>query len=81
MNRRLAIFDLAHRHGLEPERVRDLQALQERASDPRAEARALARGVAIAAAALIGLGIILWIAANWPALGRVAKFALLQSGS
>ena len=38
----------------------------------------LQRGVAVLAAALGGLGLVLWIAANWDALGRLGHFALLQ---
>jgi uncharacterized membrane protein len=36
------------------------------------------RLTAMAAAALGGLGVILWIAANWETLGRFGRFALLQ---
>jgi uncharacterized membrane protein len=39
---------------------------------------ALPRLTALVAAALVGLGIILWIAANWDTLGRSGRFALLQ---
>ncbi len=39
----------------------------------------LVRGVALLAAALLGLGVVMWIAANWQAMGRVGHFALLQS--
>ena len=36
------------------------------------------RGIAILGAALGGLGVVMWIAANWETLGRVGHFALLQ---
>jgi uncharacterized membrane protein len=39
----------------------------------------LPRGLAALAAALLGLGIVFWIAANWDGLGRTGRFALLQA--
>lgn len=39
----------------------------------------LPRGVAILAAALVGMGVVMWIAANWDTWGRVGHFALLQA--
>ncbi len=79
MNRRLAIFELAQCHGLTPVQVRGLIALREPAADSHTEANALLRATGIAAAALVGLGIVLWIAANWAEIGRTGKFALLQA--
>jgi uncharacterized membrane protein len=38
----------------------------------------LQRGVAVLAAALGGLGLVVWIAANWDSVGRLGHFALLQ---
>lgn len=38
----------------------------------------LPRGVAVLAAALGGLGVVMWMAANWASMGRVGHFALLQ---
>lgn len=38
----------------------------------------LPRGVAVLAAALGGLGVVMWIAANWASMGRIGHFALLQ---
>ena len=43
-------------------------------ADPRA-----LRGLATAAAGLTGFGLVLWIAANWDALGRSGQFSLLQA--
>ena len=45
---------------------------------PRALPVWLPRGVAVLAAALGGLGVVMWIAANWASVGRVGHFALLQ---
>ena len=39
----------------------------------------LPRGVAVLAAALGGLGLVMWIAANWETLGRLGRFGLLQA--
>lgn len=37
------------------------------------------RGLAVASAGLTGFGLVLWIAANWDALGRTGQFTLLQA--
>ncbi len=47
-------------------------------SEPAALARWLPRGLAVLAAALLGFGLVMWIAANWETLGRAARFALLM---
>ena len=39
----------------------------------------LPKGMGLMAAALAGLGLILWVAANWNDLGRMGRFAVLQS--
>jgi uncharacterized membrane protein len=46
--------------------------------EPPALSRRLPLGIAVLAAALGGLGLIFWIAANWDTLGRSGRFALLQ---
>ncbi len=48
------------------------------AAEPADLALWLPRGVAVLAAALGGLGVVMWIAANWESMGRVGHFALLQ---
>ena len=45
---------------------------------PAALAYWLPRGVGVLAAALGGLGVVMWIAANWASMGRAGHFALLQ---
>lgn len=47
-------------------------------SEPQGLQRNVPLGMAILAAALGGLGIIFWIAANWESLSRLGRFALLQ---
>ena len=49
------------------------------ASEPAALARWLPRGLAVLAAALLGFGLVMWIAANWETLGRFGRFALLMA--
>lgn len=39
----------------------------------------LGRGLAVLAALLLGAGLIFWVAANWPHLGRAFKLHLLQA--
>ncbi len=48
------------------------------AAEPADLALWLPRGVAVPAAAPGGLGVVMWIAANWESMGRVGHFALLQ---
>jgi uncharacterized membrane protein len=46
--------------------------------EPPALSQRLPLGIAVLAAALGGMGLIFWIAANWDTLGRTGRFALLQ---
>ena len=39
----------------------------------------LARGTAMLAAALMGLGVIFWVAANWDTLSHLGRFGLLEA--
>src|SRR5690606_20369814 len=62
--------------------ARGTQRLQQLAGfdeEPAALRERGALGVAVLGAALGGLGIVFWIAANWASLGRFGRFALLQS--
>ena len=47
-------------------------------SQPSALPLWLPRAVAVLAATLGGLGVVMWIAANWAFMGRIGHFALLQ---
>jgi uncharacterized membrane protein len=78
MSTRLALFDLARRHGLAPAAVHALLRDAGLEDQPADLARQLWRGIAVLAASLVGLGVILWLAANWDTLGRTGRFALLQ---
>ena len=78
MDLRLALYELAAQHQLDATATKKLQTLAGLNSEPARLAYWLPRGVAVLAAALSGLGIIFWIAANWDTLGRFGRFALLQ---
>lgn len=78
MGLRLSVYELTAQHGLSPEQARDLWRLAALDEEPPGTALWLTRLIAVLAAALLGLGLILWLAANWSDLGRMTKFALLE---
>jgi len=78
MNRQLAVYEMLFSFDLEPDQGPILEELAGLRTEPLALADRLARVVAIGAAALLGLGLIMWLAANWPDLARASKFALLE---
>ncbi len=78
MDKRLALHELAARHDLDAGGTKRLAELGGLHGEPAALAQRLPRGLAVLAAALIGLGLVCWIAANWGELGRAGRFALLQ---
>ena len=78
MNARLALYELAHQQRID---ARATQSLLETAGldeEPEALDHWFWPAIAIVGAALVGLGVILWLAANWETLGRMGRFALLQ---
>ncbi len=79
MDIRLALFHLARRHALDTAQTAQLQRLAGLDAMPAGLAHWLPRGVAVLGAALGGLGLIFWIAANWDDFGRFGRFALLQA--
>ncbi len=79
MNLRWALHALADTHGLDAAGRRRLLEMGGMASEPAQLARWLPRGLAVVAAALVGLGVVMWIAANWDTLGRMGRFALLMA--
>jgi uncharacterized membrane protein len=78
MDLRLALYDLAARHKLDARAADSLEQLAGFERQPADLAWWLPRVIAVLAAALGGLGVIFWIAANWETLGRFGRFALLQ---
>jgi len=75
---RLALYRLADEHRLDARAAARLQALSGLGDEPGTLSRRLPLGLAVLAAALLGLGLIFWIAANWATLGRFGRFAVLQ---
>lgn len=78
MDLRLALYRLAAEQGLDAAATARLEALAGFDAEPPALKRWLPLGMAALAAALLGLGLIFWIAANWETLGRFGRFAVLQ---
>ena len=78
MDLRLAVYQLASGNQLDAAQTRQLQELAGFQREPRSLAYWLPRGVAVLAAALLGMGLIFWVAANWEDLGRTGRFALIQ---
>ena len=76
---RQAWLELASGHGLDAPSRQRLLALAEFDAEPAALKFWLPRGLGIVGAALGGLGVIFWVAANWGSLGRLAQMALLQA--
>jgi uncharacterized membrane protein len=79
MDLRLAVYEWSSRHRLDVRARSELQRLAGLDAEPPGIARWLPRVLAILAAALLGLALILWIAANWSELGRAGRFTLLQA--
>ena len=79
MDLRHALYELSARYRLDPGTSRQLHALAGLNDEPTGLARWLPRGVAVLGAALVGLGIVFWVAAHWASMGRMERFALLQS--
>ena len=79
MDLRLAVYQLAASNQLDAAQTRQLQDLAGFRREPRSLAYWLPRGVAVLAAALLGMGLIFWVAANWEDLGRTGRFALIQA--
>jgi uncharacterized membrane protein len=78
LNKRLAILQLAARHHLTALQRTELWELAGFDKEPAHLASWTQRGLALLAAALGGLALICWIAANWGAMGRTGHFVLLQ---
>ncbi len=79
MNIREALHELADTHRLDAAERRRLLALAGVGHEPTALARGLPLALAALAAALIGLGVVMWVAANWQTFGRMGRFGLLMA--
>ncbi len=78
-DRRSTALALAARHGLDAAGSQRLLALATPPGPDDAALQRMWRGVAAGAAALAGLGVLLWVAANWADFGRTGRFAILQA--
>lgn len=78
MNVRLSLYELARRYDVGAGAMRPLFSAAELDEEPEALKRWLWPAIAVTGAALVGLGLILWLAANWDTLGRMGRFGLLQ---
>jgi hypothetical protein len=78
MNLRPLLHELVRQHGLDRKAAVQLFALAGFEREPAVLKTRLWPVVALLGAALGGLGIVLWIAANWESMGRMQRFALLQ---
>ncbi len=78
MNPRLLAYQLARAHRLGRDGTTRLLTLAGIGVEPATAGLWFWRVVAVLGAALGGLGLILWLAANWDTLGRAGRFALLQ---
>ncbi|SEL53226.1 Predicted membrane protein [Roseateles sp. YR242] len=79
MNLHEQLYQWTARSGLDARSASRLWALSGAGQPPADLWTLLRRGAGALAAALIGFGVILWVAANWDTLGRPTRFALLQA--
>jgi uncharacterized membrane protein len=78
LSTRLALLEFAARRHLDAATFASLAQLAGIQAQPQQLLARLQRGLALLAAALGGLGIIFWVAANWNTFGRPVQFGLLQ---
>jgi uncharacterized membrane protein len=79
MDLRQTLYDTAAPHALGAAATSQLEAWAGLHDAPPAAARRVAQGLAVSAAALLGLGLVFWVAAHWDTLGRFGRLALLQA--
>ena len=79
MDIRTALFAWREQHRLDARATARLEQLAGLRGEPASLARRLPAGVMVLGVALLGLGVILWIAANWDTLPRAGRFGLLQA--
>lgn len=79
MDPRPALHELAELHALSPAAAARLHQLADFGPEPPHLNRTVPLGLGMLGAALGGLGIVFWVAANWDTLSRFGKFSLLQA--
>lgn len=80
MSTRLQLFQLSANYQLDKQSAQALHRLAGLDAQPAGLHSLVLRGTLLLAAALAGLGLLMWMAANWPDLGRAGRFGLLQTG-
>lgn len=78
MNLRMGLYNVALEHRLDAAATTRLEDSAGLGTPPPGLALRMAQGLAVLAAALVGLGLVFWVAAHWDTLGRMGRFALLQ---
>lgn len=78
LNTRLALLELAAKHDLDAGKLASLWRIARFGEEPAQLIYWAKRGLAMVGAALGGLGLLFWVAANWGSLSRTGHFALLQ---
>lgn len=79
MDVREGLTALSERYALDDARARALRALAGLGREPASLSTRLRPGLMGVGLGLLGLGLLLWVAANWDALGKLGRFGLLQS--
>jgi uncharacterized membrane protein len=79
MSLRQTLLELATRHQLDQQSTTELQTMAGLRGQPGWLPSRLPQAVALAGAALIGLGLVFWVASNWDGLGRFGRIGILQA--
>ena len=78
MDLRLGLYNVALEHRLGAAATTRLEDSAGLGTPPQDLALRTAQGLALVATALVGLGLVFWVAAHWDTLGRMGRFSLLQ---
>jgi uncharacterized membrane protein len=76
---RVALYNLVAQRGLERHAAAELWRIAGFTGSPPTLPRLLKRWTSLAAAGLVGMGLILAVAANWQSMGKAQQFGLLQA--
>ena len=79
MSTRIALYEINRKYLLTVDQQTQLETMAGLDQEPVHLAQTLARGAMLFAAALAGFSVILWIAANWDALGKFQQFGLIET--
>lgn len=79
MSLRQTLLELAARHQLDHRSTTELELMAGLRGQPGWLPSRLPQAVATAGAALLGLGLMFWIASNWDVLGRFGRIGVMQA--